>query len=201
LSCSAILLGALGVTEARADVLAPPPPSCEAGSVGEDCHGPPLCRALTCETNADCGAGRVCVGRPLCARRDQCCSGRACGDETVERYTHIEGPCGAGNSCDAWGTACETIKVCVPGASSPDAGSTATDAGATDAGSAPADAGRDGGGTDSGPIGPRDSGRDAGGGTVAGGGCCSATGARSGAGGALFAVLMLVTALRRARRG
>jgi hypothetical protein len=207
-ACSiAVLL--VGLADgARADVLSPPPERCPEGSAGRDCHGPPLCAALICEIDSDCADGSRCVERPLCARSETCAGGWG-GSGTPN--THVDGPCGSGGTCDGWGTSCQNLKVCVAignldagtprpdaGGSPTDAGGTTTDAGGTsiDAGAGATDAGRDGGGrTDSGP-----SRQDAGGGGTTSGGCCSAVGARSGAGGALFVALILATALRRSRR-
>ena len=130
-----------------------------------------------------------CVERPLCVR-DQSCGG---GWSPSEPVPHVDAVCPDG-TCEGFGTSCETLKVCVAiantdgGAPRPDAGGSSPDGGSTptDAGSTPSD----GGGNST----------DAGGGGTAGGGCCSAVGARSGAGGALFAALILATALRRSRR-
>lgn len=207
LACS-IALSFIIAGSARADVLSPAPPSCPEGSVGRECHGPPLCAALTCEIDTDCAAGSRCVERALCARGETCAGGWG-GPGTPN--THIDGPCGSGGSCEGWGTTCQSLKVCVPianldgGTPRPDAGGGSTDAGGTssdggggtrDGGGAASDAGGDAGRarTDSGSSRP-----DAGGGTTSGG-CCSAAGARSGAGGALFAALVIGTALRRSRR-
>src|SRR5690606_334979 len=111
-----------------------------------ECHGPPLCAALSCETDDDCAATARCAERPLCARSVTCGGGWG-GPGTP--HTHVDGPCGNGHSCDGWGTSCQILKVCVPAASvdagSPglDAGSSAGDAGATrDAGEVRRDGGR-----------------------------------------------------------
>lgn len=199
----------------RADAIGPPPTDCPAGSTAVDfCHGPATCRTATCEDDADCGSGMTCSEQALCTR-EHCCSGRCCAIDCGEpptTYTHVEGPCSAGDTCDAVGTTCNKIKVCVPASS--DAG-TATDAGGgdMDAGGDDTDAGgggTDAGGTDGGEGGmDAGDGVDAGGGTDAGpgrgtddGGCCAVLGGRGQARLALLAVALLGLAvwLRRGRR-
>lgn len=208
----ALLLASVAAPSgARADAVSPPPDRCPSGSVAVDfCHGMPTCRAETCETDADCGAGRSCRDARLCTV-DSCCSGRCCaggcgGEPTV--YTHVFGACDASDGCRDFGATCTMQKVCVAG-SNADAGSGRTDAGGTsedagrtqDAGRSE-DAGRttDGGRRDAGRSSADAGGRrDAGGGTTAGG-CCSVAGARSALGGGLFVAAVIAVLARIGRR-
>ncbi|HEY8428416.1 MAG TPA: MYXO-CTERM sorting domain-containing protein [Sandaracinaceae bacterium] len=196
------LAWAAGTESARADAIAPPPERCPEGSAPvEFCHGMPTCRALTCATDGDCGAGMVCRPMQLCTT-ESCCSGRCCfpesGCEEPPRvFTHVYGACGAGGACANFGAECTMLRVCVPGART-DAGSGGPDAGATDAGS-----GKDAGLIDAGrtDAGRTDAGRDAG--TTGGssdGGCCSIAGRPSPLGAGLFAALVVLALVHRARR-
>ncbi|HJL17774.1 MAG TPA: hypothetical protein RMH99_19065 [Sandaracinaceae bacterium LLY-WYZ-13_1] len=196
-----------------ADVVSPPPTDCPEGSGPVDfCHGPPTCSASTCATDEDCAGELVCRDRDLCTL-EHCCSGRCCAMDCGSpptKYTHVEGPCGAGGTCDGFGASCTSIRVCVrpspedAGAGDEDAGSADEDAGGEDldAGGEDPDAGDEG--TDAGDEGmdAGDEGMDAGDGTSGetDGGCCSVVGARSGVGGGLFASLLALTVVRRLRR-
>src|SRR5690606_12253652 len=123
--------------QARADAVAPPPDRCPTGSVPvELCHGAPTCRAHTCESDVECGAGMVCRATRLCTV-EHCCSGQCCaidcGSEPTT-YTHVLGPCGGGpgdTPCADFGAACTEQRVCVPG--TPDAGSGGADGGGSTA--------------------------------------------------------------------
>lgn len=220
---SSVALGTLVFTSsALADVIAMPPATCTEGSTALDfCHGPPTCEITSCASDRDCAPSHTCEDRDLCVR-EQCCSGRACGDPTTPRFDHVDGECATG-TCDGFDTTCEKRSVCVPGSRSdagpPDAGpadggtdGAVADSGVADSGvtdSAVADSSiadsavvdsavADSGAMDSGAV---DSGSDAGtGGPSTGGGCCSVTRPRSAAGGALFAVLVGFVLLRRSRR-
>ncbi len=210
LALACVFVAFFGAGRARADVVSPPPERCPGGSKPvEFCHGPPTCRALTCETDADCSGGMVCRDARICTT-EYCCSGRCCGggcgsEPTV--YTHVFGPCDSSGGCADFGAACTMQKVCVRGTSTDaglrDAGPTGTDAGRRDGGETGADAGgRDAGraGVD---AGRRDAGRarDAGTSGTPAGGCCSVAGRDGNAlGGVLFALAVALAPLLRRRR-
>ena len=192
-----------------ADAVGPPPDMCPEGSTAVDfCHGPATCRSLGCETDGDCDAGQICADRPLCTR-EHCCSGRCCaggcGSEPTT-YTHVEGPCGPGNSCTGFDTTCNMVKVCVTPEPGMDAGPPASDAGSVDdSGVTPMDAGEaeDAGEREDAGEG-LDSCAEADSGTTppeTDGGCCSVSGPRSALGGALFLALFVVTLGRLHRKG
>lgn len=111
-----IVLASIGLSflsvRASADAISGPPERCIEGSEPVDfCHGPPTCRALICESDADCGRGLACRERALCVR-EHCCNGEACHvPEVALNFTHVEASCAAG-ACD--GTSCQTLNVCVP---------------------------------------------------------------------------------------
>lgn len=193
---------------AAADAVPPPPMNCPTGARPLDfCHGPQTCRIADCTDNADCNAGEECVERALCVR-EHCCGGFSCTIDgaTPPRYTHVDGPCGAGGGCEGFGATCETSRVCVPITGS-DAGPPLTDGGGTDGGGVDG-GGTDGGGTDgggadmdagdsdSGPSGGMDAGPDG----PTDGGCCSVVGHGHPYGGAVALVLVALVGLRLRRK-
>jgi hypothetical protein len=198
-SASALAFASLlAAAHARADAIGPPPENCAEGSTAEFCHGPETCRAAACTTDGDCGAGQLCRALALCTR-DHCCSGICCADgcggTPPPMVKHVEGPCIDGR-CDAFGTTCETLMVCIDGAGIDAGGTDRLDAGRVDAGRV--DAGR----VDAGSA-RVDAGRaaDAGGTVVTYGGCCSVAGRRGESGAILVSVIAVAwLAARRLRK-
>ena len=161
---------------ARADVISMPD-ACPAGSTPGGCHGPETCRPLACTADTDCTAGLVCREQRLCTT-EHCCSGRCCGGgcgTPPEMATNVVGACGAGDACADPGATCQPLRVCVEPAPGEDAGGGDSDGG---------------GGADGGPDGGSD------------GGCCSVASPKRAVSPVLFAALLgLLAARRRRRRG
>lgn len=173
----------LSASFAAADAVGPEDPSvsCPEGTRRELNHCGTECIRHRCETDADCFGDRVCRPIPLCAETDNYCGMGA------RLYERIHGACGSGG-CAA-GT-CQTLRACVRGTMSVDAGGGMRDSGP--------------GGTDSGRIG-MDSGAvsgDAGSREVAtyGCGCRVGTTGRSAPAAALALGLMLWARRRREER-
>lgn len=102
---------ALSPTVARADVVSPPPTDCPDGTKGQSCHGGSFCQADTCTTDADCGSGKVCQARSLCAGTIGC--GGFLPPDATPPHEPTAGPvCSTSADCDS-GKTCATQSVCV----------------------------------------------------------------------------------------
>jgi MYXO-CTERM domain-containing protein len=90
----------------RADVVAPPPTDCPAGSEGGSCHGGTFCSPVRCTDSTACPNGTSCQQANLCIAQFTCW-GKG-GPSTP--MDDVKGSCATG-SCAA-GT-CQSISACV----------------------------------------------------------------------------------------
>lgn len=114
---------ALFAAPARADVVRDPPPDCPPGSSADTAHCGPLCRALTCTSDADCKEGNTCQSTKACLHTYECF------DPAPQVHG---GPC-TNDGCALAEDTCQTTKLCLPAddPSTGDSGSSGNPTGVT----------------------------------------------------------------------
>jgi hypothetical protein len=122
-----LLLAAFGLsvvstasTLALADALGPPPTGCPDGTIGDSCHGGQYCRAVTCNSTADCDAGQSCVPRGYCMTPVTCGGAIRLPDGgPVTTTVPSAGPVCTGATDCTGGATCTTQNVCASNGSGP----------------------------------------------------------------------------------
>lgn len=95
----------------RADIAPPPPEDCPPGSRILIGCGAAFCRALDCQSDADCQDGAVCKCTTACVSPFP----------DIQPPTLVHGgPCSADDTCSKPEETCQAIKLCLP----PDGGAT-----------------------------------------------------------------------------
>lgn len=105
LFCSLAALGS-STRAVRADMVAPPPAECPAGTKATTGHAGPHCAPRTCETSEQCADGLECTVLRLCVAERQYRSMGGPGTTSV-----IEGPCPDGMCASGQ---CRSLRVCAP---------------------------------------------------------------------------------------